>query len=217
MKSRRETETDLNVTATEVGEGWSGSADPTSVPIILLLGLAGVGKTKVATWLRDDMGFLHLDCDRVDGRDGLKVSGVRDEWRMFLLRSDATSLASVIRTSVSTLAAAGAVLSFPSTTILSRGKIESAAKAGVTTVILYGPPRLCLRAFLERESRMGRGFDVEHWHRHNDRAAVIYARRAYADVRVSAFQTSGDRWPREVIFTSLTGRVAHTWRTAKTQ
>jgi adenylate kinase family enzyme len=165
--------------------------------VVFLVGLSGSGKTTVASWMEEDLGFIHLDIDPPAGRDGVNVSDIRQEWDLFLHQQEATPLAKAIRARVSEASASGAVLSFPSTALFHRPMIDLAEGVGIQTIILHGSPEQCRAAFLDREKSTGRRYTADHWHRNNDRAAALYLSAEYSDARMPAFRTDGTRWSRE--------------------
>lgn len=183
---------------------------------ILLLGPSGSGKSTIAAAMR---GYLHIELDgtsrnpprrrppiasrlRTRLERGLTIRGAEfdaisfghfsREWRSFLV-GDATPLIEELHRRAERARATACVVSFPSGVVFSATQIEVAERAGMNVKILYGSEDDCIRAFLEREAKTGRGLDAGHWRRYNAETYRAMGRDEYAPYRVLAFTMNGER------------------------
>jgi len=167
-----------------------------SIPILFVAGLSGTGKSTISQWLAEDLNFLFLEID-LPGASGIDSNDLRHEWNCFSRKRDPEAIASVLNKRIANANCSGAILSFPSDRIFTREEIDMARTVGIHTLILFGPPQLCIDAFLYRERVSGRGFDEKRWHSKNDAAVERYRGDDYADCRFDAFCADGCRWSRE--------------------
>jgi len=180
-------------------------ANQVTLPIVFLLGPSGVGKSTLGAWVGDDLEFLHLEIDRWPEQDGIDYYGLRLAWNAFLSDGEATQLAGLIREFTSANQRRGAILSFPSRLTLEPRQIESAAAAGIATVVLFATKKECLASFLEREKASGRGFTSEHFDMNNASFERIAA-RALEPYRMKVRWAGGWRSPAELVG-ELRGRL----------
>jgi hypothetical protein len=176
----------------------------TFLPVIFAIGPSGAGKSKISEWIATDLQFIHLD---IDQKNGFNANGLRREWHLFSYQLNPERLASVLHSRIIEANCSGAVLSFPSTRILTRAQIDAASSVGIFTVLLWGSKELCMRAALERpnEPILNEGC----YDRSNQRAFNIYGSSEYDDIRIEAFRPDGKRRSREhimmIIRTLVTG------------
>jgi hypothetical protein len=176
-----------------------------SSAVWLLGGLSGTGKSTVAEWIAEDLALLHYEIDR-PGDDAIDLYNLRHEWNEFYSRHRGAPLASLLRNRASEAGKQGAILSFPSNAVFEEKHVRAARAAAIQIIILVGRVEDCVRAFVERESISGRGFDVNRWHRFNDKAVSLYSDGAYDLLRVEAFCPDGSRPSREEIVEVLRKR-----------
>lgn len=160
--------------------------------VVFLVGLSGAGKSCLAKWMVEDLRFKHFDIDPPEGGDGIDTYGLREEWDGFLKGKNAEPFVTLVRQKAADAGAAGALLSFPSTSPFHRWMIDVAAEQGVKTLALYGDPELCMKAFQQRT-----GESAAKWSDNNREVIPLYGSDAYADVRLEAFKPDGSRWSRE--------------------
>lgn len=177
-------------------------------PIVFLLGPSGAGKSTLASWLAEDSALLHLEIDAFPN-DGIDAAGLRAEWDSFWSNASASALVIAIQTRVAAAGTPGAVLSFPSTLVLSLTHLNVLRNAGVTSLVLYGSAAGCLDAFLEQDAKVRRvnGDPVEHWLANNQHAYFTFSRPEYAPFRVAVFRNGG-RVPREDLVAEVQRRAA---------
>jgi hypothetical protein len=165
------------------------------LPVILVGGLAGVGKSTASAWISEDLALLHYEID-LPGADGIERHDLRREWNEFYGRCHSAPLSVLLQARATASGKNGAILSFPSSAVFRHGHISAAVAAGIQVVVLVGTVDHCLNAFLERERASGRGFDADWWHQFNDDAAALYGGAGYESVRIEAFRPDGSRLPR---------------------
>ena len=175
-----------------------------SPAIIFILGPSGVGKSEVAKWFAKE-GVLHVD---TDCRNGLHYHGLRRKWDQFSRLSDAAPLASALRDSAVTAGLAGVVLSVPSTRVLSWQQVEVARRAGIETVVLWGPEDACKEARRARDCQDGIPWNEGRYDESNNDAFDIYSRPEFDDIRIEMFGSDGSRRPREETMVTITRRIA---------
>lgn len=163
-------------------------------PIALITGPSGAGKTQVCRWMAED-GFLHLDGDLRVG-NGINESKIRSEWNQFWERGDPGRLAETMRKRAVEAGASGTLLSLPSTAVFNLERVTVTRSIGLQTILLFGCPENCIRAFLARERTMAEPMDEAHWHRNNDHACEAYRDAGFDAVRLEAFRHDGSRWSR---------------------
>ena len=164
----------------------------TFLPVVFVIGPSGAGKSRISEWVAADLQFLHLDIDR---HYGFGVNSLRREWDRFSRQLDPRPLASVLHDRIIAASCSGAVLSFPSTRILTRRQIDCARSVGIYTALLWGPKDLCKKAALERPN--GPVLNERRYDKSNRKAFDTYSSSEYDDLRVEALRPDGCRWSRE--------------------
>ena len=172
-------------------------------PIIFVAGPSGAGKSDVSKWVEADLGFLHRD---IDIHHPFGTYCLRREWHLFSAQRDPVPLASILCERIAE-AGNGAVLSFPSTRILTRKQVEDARSVGICTVVLWGLEELCKEARRARERASGLVLDEQRYDKSNRRAFDTYRTSEYADVGVEAFCADGLRWSREHMVSIISTRA----------
>jgi len=175
-------------------------------PVALVIGLSGAGKTQACEWMVHE-GFLHLDGD-VRDQNGIDLLGIRSEWNQFWNGGNPQNLAAVLRERAEEAKAAGALLSLPSTALFTSDRLTSARDVDLRTIMLFGPPADCIRAFLKREQKMRKPMSEADWHSNNDHVYDRYVDPVFDIVRLNAFKPDHSRWSREELVNILKARLA---------
>jgi hypothetical protein len=173
-------------------------------PVIFVVGPSGAGKSTVSKWVETDLQFLHLEIDR---NQGLKAYGMREEYHQFSSKLNVAPLSACLRMRIAAAKRSGAVLSFPSTRILTPEQIDIANGADICTIILWGDEKFCREARRERERERGRTFDENRYEIANRKSFDTYGRSEYKDQRIVAFQPAGSRWPRDYMTKIIRKRI----------
>ena len=176
------------------------------VPVVFLLGLSGAGKTTLGGWLAEDMGFLWIEIDRLDGGNALDTEGLLAEWEMFAKFGQAGNLASALRARALGTRASGTVLTFPSTTIFHASHLAALEQARIRVLVMYGHRLDCLESFSRREQDSGRGLPESHWECYNADAMQQFGGQGYDRYRVMAFHDGRHR-ERGVLVAEVRDRV----------
>ena len=119
-------------------------------PIILVLGLSGVGKNYASDMLAAEYSFLHKDMDRRDHKHAFEHAGLPPEWDKNILLVDFSIFADGIRRDLEN-SHQGAVVSFPTTCLFNHEQLNGASYEGVGTVLLWGALEHCWNARRERQ------------------------------------------------------------------
>jgi adenylate kinase family enzyme len=176
-------------------------------PVLLIFGPSGVGKSTLADWIVEELDFLHFNFDNWD-RKGIDGSKIRSEWKSLISRGQPQPLRLAIDRRLKDKK--GALLTFPSNTILGVERIHAAEKFKIKTVFLDGSEENCLKAFIKREKEIGRNLPISHWHRYNDH---IYdgssIGKAYAPYMVKMFKGK-HRKNRESLMGAIRKRLGKT-------
>lgn len=159
----------------------------------------------MAEWLAADWQLLHLD---IDHHQPFGKYRLRREWERFSSQLDPWPLAATLRARILAASRSGAVLSFPSTRILTRDRIDVARSASICTIVLWGTEEHCKKARRARELKNNQVLDEGRYDKSNRAAFDIYGSSEYDDVRVEAFCPDGSRWSRERIVQNIASKVA---------
>lgn len=173
-----------------------------TMPVLLVLGLSGAGKSTMGRLVHENLGFLHLELDVYPSGADIDRGNLRQEWDEFYLRNLPGPLAAALRRRARSAGAKGVIATFPSSVVFSEIQLGAADAEAMAVLVLYGTVAECLEAYLERETRLQRGLDTAHWHRHNAEAHARFSLPAYAQRRVAAF-SAGTRKS----FTSLLAEI----------
>ena len=160
--------------------------DPISdLPIVFILGLSGVGKSKLGEY-SEDSDFLYIEQDSTEG-NGIDIWGLRNDWDNYLNDHSASSLAKTIREKTELKVKKGAVLTFSSVVTLSIKDIECAKQSGINTILLYGTDDDCLNSYLKREQESGRGYGKNRWLKYNTDSSAKFSSNDYEPFREQVF------------------------------
>jgi shikimate kinase len=175
-------------------------------PIVFIAGPSGVGKSKVGEWLVEDLNWLLID---IDIPHPFRTHNLQREWHLFSTQLETVALFSVLQQKIAEAGNQGAVVSLPSTRILTRKQIEAARSVGIYTVLLWGSEEFCKTACQAREQSKGQVLDNNRYDRSNRRAFDAYQSSEYDDVRVETFHSDGSRCGRGDIVKTIRKRVDH--------
>lgn len=165
-------------------------------PIAFLLGLSAAGKSTLGGWVAEDMGFIWLEMDRVNG---FEAEGLRAEWDVFCKTCQAENLASAVRARVLGACASGAIITFDSTTVFPASHLAALEQAGIQVLVLYGDRNDCLASFIDRERESGRGLPGGWWDVHNADAILHFGAPDYERYRMRAFHDGRHRERDELV------------------
>lgn len=140
------------------------SARKESVPLVLLFGPSGSGKSSLGKALAEQVQWLYIETDPYS-RSASSVAPPACLAQLFSPNPNFANLATELRGL--SHSRRGVVLSFISVICPLIEHINAAKKAGLTTIFLYGEEAHCLQAFLHREKRNGRNLPESHWHTYN--------------------------------------------------
>ena len=160
-------------------------------PIILVLGLSGVGKTHTAKALSTRCSLHHIDIDRKSR--GFAKTGFPPEWDKDVGRVDFALLAADVRARLDDQHQ-GAVLSFPTTYRFTREQFNVPRTHSIGIVLLWGALERCWDVRCERQ-RKNKGTTPSHpdYLRKNGPTFKIYKVAEYDEFRVEAFRSDGSR------------------------
>jgi hypothetical protein len=156
----------------------------------ILTGPSGAGKSFLGKFLESE-GWLYLEADQ-HPKDGIDELGLRSEWDAFFGRRDPRALSDeLIRRAEKHT---GVILTLPSGAIPCPDLI-SASEAELNIRFLWGDPRNCLRAFLDREKKSGRNLPASHWDSNNGEVFKRLSQSAYHPYLVDVFDSQGVQIP----------------------
>ncbi len=175
------------------------------LPVLLLLGPSGVGKSTVGRWIAEDLRFRHIELD-LWPKDGIDAANLRAEWEAFWSRADAGQFDAGVRAQISSENAAGAVLTFPSLVVFSAEQIAASERSAMNIIALYGTEADCLGAFLRLYQHSGRRLDRHHWLQNNAASHNQLGDACYSALRLRAFQ-GGQFRERAIIMAEVRRRL----------
>jgi shikimate kinase len=120
-------------------------------PVVFIAGPSGVGKSKVGEWLVEDLNWLLID---IDMSNPFRTHNLQREWHLFNTQLETVALFSTLQQKIAEAGSQGAVVSLPSTRILTRKQIEAARCVGICTVLLWAM-RNFVRQPVRHASRRG--------------------------------------------------------------
>jgi hypothetical protein len=166
--------------------------------ILLLGGPAGVGKSNFASCFLSSQGWKHLELDEYSG--GSVDSLLRPGWDDFFCRHEPVRLhKELLRRPTNS---ENLVVTPTGLTLFDPDHI-SAARDLFHIAYLWGSPEDCLRSFLERERRTGRGLTGPTWLFNNERVYFWLDLPFNKLRRVNAFADDGSRRPDSDILLDL--------------
>jgi hypothetical protein len=172
---------------------------------LLLLGPSGAGKSQLGESLQDDLGLLWIEADLFGDTNPFAHLGLWRAWDA-LHRHAPARLRDALYARARVAGRSGAVLTLSSVNTIAASQMEKADAAGLHCIILFGSPEDCLRAFLEREQRSGRGLNEGHWLRCNSPSFPIFSAADVAKFRLSAF-TDGRHRDRAALVADVRQRL----------
>jgi len=159
----------------------------------------------ISEWLAADWQLVHLD---IDCHQPFGKYGLRRDWERFSSQLDPEPLATILRARIVAASRSGAILSFPSTRILTRAQIDVARSAGICTIVLWGSEELCKEARRARERENNQVLNEKRYDKSNRKAFDTYGCSEYDDVRIEAFSPDGSRWSREHMLSIIASEVS---------
>ena len=161
---------------------------------LILGGPSGTGKSSFGKFL-ELKGWLYIEVDQFP-RDGIANARLRSEWDAFWNQCNANPLARELNKRKEDGGAKGVLLSLPGTAVPSLDHLRAAD--GVALIrFLYGHPRYCLKAFLDRERAREKPLDEAHWDANNPGVYCALSRSAYHPYLIQVFREDGQRIPWE--------------------
>ena len=161
-------------------------------PIIILLGLSGVGKTSTSDELGKKYTLWHKDMDR---SNSFKRIGLPNEWDTDIEQVDFALLADHVRSRIKD-EDRGAILSFPTIYRFTREQFDSAAARGIRVVILWGLFKWCAMVRRERQEAREKGTpSARRYKRLNKPTFEMYSRGEYERFRVKTLDADCSHRP----------------------
>lgn len=193
---------------------WNPSPSSSAeLPLLLLFGPAGSGKSTAGRALRDLFQFLHIEIDRYP-EDGMVLEGLRPMWDPFWHGADPAALLGEARRRALEAKAAGVVMTFPSGIIPRINHVAAANGAGIGVAVLYGTGAECVGAWLERERASGRNLSLDQWATNNAATYAGFSMPRFELFRVAAFRDGrfrgADQIAAELHGRALAAASAHT-------
>ena len=173
------------------------------MPIWLILGPGGAGKTSFGKWLAAERNWSHLEIDQYPDGDGIDFHNLRAEWDEFYGHGNPKALGDAVQQRLGANPIARGVLSFPGNLVLSEDQMIAATQTGIRTICLYGSAAHFITAFLNRERQTGRNLDLKHWLDHNRDSYMRMSEPALDPYRIHVFTHMGVHRPRARVFEEL--------------
>jgi len=148
---------------------------------------------------------MHID---IDQNHPFQANGFPSEWDNDIRNVDFTKLASFVRDRLASEGHSSAVVSFPTVHVFSVQQIQTAAIAGISTVVLWGTEANCIEARRKRAKDNRVKFDLERYKRKNQPTFETYAQSDYAPYRIETFKPDGSRVPIERIVVAIIERMS---------
>jgi adenylate kinase family enzyme len=150
-------------------------------PIIFVLGLSGVGKTRTSDELGKKYSLWHID---MDGDNSFKSIGLPNEWDTDIQQVDFALLADNVRSCIKD-EDRGVILSFPTIHRFTRDQFDRASPFGICVVILWGLFECCAKIRRERQEARKKGTpSARRYKRLNTPTFEIYSHGDYDRFRV---------------------------------
>lgn len=175
---------------------------PKRMPVWLILGPSGTGKSSFGEWLAAKQNWLHLEIDQYP-KDGITLYNLRAEWVDFYENGNPNGFAEALQHHLKAAAKARAVLTFPGNLVLCPDRVIAASQAGLRTIYLYASADYCITAFLNREQQNGRNLDLVHWSSNNSRSYIQMSDPAFAPYRIHVFTSTGTRRRHNAVFKAV--------------
>jgi adenylate kinase family enzyme len=164
----------------------------TGHPIFFIFGPSGVGKSFLAKQI-EKCKFLCVQIDTDSSSRTFAANGFPSEWDQEFMKMEVEYLLCTIRSRINDQHA-GAIISFPTTFILTSEKLIAAVQNEAIPVLLWGSKEHCIRAAKERIEKKGLPFDLSRYEERNDPTFQIYSLPEYDAFRLQAFQENGNRF-----------------------
>ena len=165
--------------------------------IWLILGPSGAGKSHFSRFLAGYKNLLHLEVDQfsIEGlgshdKRGIDIHNLKWEWILFYRIKRGKPLVKEIIRRYERAKREGAILSFPSTIILSSTRIR-ALPQGVKVIYLFGERQFCANSFLHRERGLRRAIGLRDWEHYNNSIYAALEDPALRPYAVDVFNQDG--------------------------
>jgi len=160
-------------------------------PVVILVGISGVGKSELARQLELDHRWLHIN---VDEGGGFEKVGLARGWGSLEEQRDGAPLAHAVIDRARSLGKVGAVLSLPSDCMMHVERVRAADAGGLKTIVLWGDWELCKTARRARDQKAGDPpVEDERYERINKPAYDTYGSDDFLHLRVDAFGPDDER------------------------
>jgi shikimate kinase len=175
-------------------------------PILFILGPSGVGKTDLGNYLQKELNLLHLDFDVMERGDVIKELDLRDQWNELFNECKPQRFVDEIRKRCREQSCQGASISFVGNCVFLKEFLKRHILLGIRCVILYGSAADCIKWFLHREKKTGRGLPIEHWLVHNPDSYIKFSLPVFDEYRLNVFDQNGRR-PNSEILAEIESRL----------
>jgi hypothetical protein len=161
--------------------------------ILIILGPAGVGKTTVSQYIRNEHKYVHIEVDPASGQgtigeDHLHTNFEKSLSWLYLKRAkDFAALQG----------AEGVVISYNARKLLDPNTCGLLDKMGCRCAYLSGQEEQIQRSFLARERRSERNFSLQFWIRANRDILQYMRHKPIGQYEYSVFYADGRRKPVE--------------------
>lgn len=173
-------------------------------PIILILGPSAVGKSCILDDFKKYCSFLSFHIDTSKDRS-FEANGFPPDWDQDYKLLDFEKIECKVNKMLNKYA--GAVISFPTSYVLSLEELAKASEYGISPIILWSTKEQCIEACKERRRKKSIPFDLRDYEKKNDPTFETYSRAEYAKFRVEAFKPDGSRFQIDKLLAQIMKRI----------